>query len=512
MLMPQERLFQRAETYYYRRRIPSFLRNTFKSKVFVISLKTSSLSDARKLAACYDSKFDYLTTQHIMHGFKIYPSKILKFTVHTDKDGNKRHEITPEDLLAMQHLSPAQISAVMGTNAEQNYSPAQLSEIMSTKAALMKQIKDYEEVDHPTITEVFEKFIAHKKGNDTKYKINKNHGTFVRRFTEIMGDQKINKITRDDAREVKKILKKLPNDPAPFRGLTVQQVLDKYTGDVFLTVRSLNNHIDLYKSLWDFINSDIDKNINNVFKELREIERDKKRLKTNQLIKSFTRHDIDIIFSYPRFTKQKYYTPQQYWAPLISLFTGARRAEIAQLHKTDIYKNTADVWVFDFNEDTTPDSPHKKLKNAGSMRKTPIHPFLLNIGFLDFVDSVNHVRIFPELKTWDEDEGYGRNIGDNFNSFIHKLGFDEDKVFHSFRGTFSSELERQGVIERTRFLLSGREERVSKTTEEKRYLDDRESIFLLEELSKLDYSKELANVRFKKASKPNRRAALSPKQ
>jgi hypothetical protein len=82
LCFPQKnRLFTRGNNYYYRRRIPAFLINYFKPKTFVISLKTSTLSDAKKLAACYDVKFDSLATQHVMHGLQ------LAFLIHNASRG-----------------------------------------------------------------------------------------------------------------------------------------------------------------------------------------------------------------------------------------------------------------------------------------------------------------------------------------------------------------------------------------------------------------------------------------
>lgn len=68
------------------------------------------------------------------------------------------------------------------------------------------------------------------------------------------------------------------------------------------------------------------------------------------------------------------------WPALICKFTGMRLNEIAQLETQDIELND-DVWCID----VTPDGDNKKrLKNAASRRRVPIHDKLVSAGFLDF--------------------------------------------------------------------------------------------------------------------------------
>lgn len=91
----------------------------------------------------------------------------------------------------------------------------------------------------------------------------------------------------------------------------------------------------------------------------------------------------------------------RFWLPLIMLFTGARPNEIAQLHVADVRKTPKDVWFLDCNEC---DEDGKSLKTPKSKRRVPLHPKLIQIGFLAFVDKrrtsvgENGPRLFYELK------------------------------------------------------------------------------------------------------------------
>ena len=68
--------------------------------------------------------------------------------------------------------------------------------------------------------------------------------------------------------------------------------------------------------------------------------------------------------------------------PLLGLFTGAREAELCQLHVADVYQDEATaIWVIDINQ-----REDKKLKSGEqNERRIPLHPQLVRLGFLKFV-------------------------------------------------------------------------------------------------------------------------------
>jgi integrase len=59
-----------------------------------------------------------------------------------------------------------------------------------------------------------------------------------------------------------------------------------------------------------------------------------------------------------------------YWFPLISLFSGARRTEIAQLKVGDVREGESGIWFFDFS-DRGEDQRLKNESSARSSRSTP---------------------------------------------------------------------------------------------------------------------------------------------
>ncbi len=136
----------------------------------------------------------------------------------------------------------------------------------------------------------------------------------------------------------------------------------------------------------------------------------------------------------------------QKWGPLIGIYTGARLNEVAQLEPKDI-KQVDGIWCFDFNDD----GDRKSLKNEASRRITPIHQRLIQLGFLDYVDSLPqriNQKLFPTF-TYDQTNGWGRHLSRHFNNvLLPKFGMkSKELVFHSLRHTVVTQLMRAGVDE-----------------------------------------------------------------
>jgi integrase len=132
-----------------------------------------------------------------------------------------------------------------------------------------------------------------------------------------------------------------------------------------------------------------------------------------------------------------------YWMPLLALLTGARANELLQLTKGNVLQEEG-VWIIDIGG---------RVKTKGSIRKVPLHPELVPLGFIDWVTSLKirpEDRLFREVKPASADGKFSTNYSKRFGRFLDSVGMNDDrKVFHSFRHLFTDLLRAkadEGVI------------------------------------------------------------------
>lgn len=82
-----------------------------------------------------------------------------------------------------------------------------------------------------------------------------------------------------------------------------------------------------------------------------------------------------------------------FWPPLIALFTGARRREIAQLLLED-FETVDGIAAISINILGDED---KSLKTRAARRMIPVHPVLLDLGLLEYVEDVKALDLGSEL-------------------------------------------------------------------------------------------------------------------
>jgi len=132
-----------------------------------------------------------------------------------------------------------------------------------------------------------------------------------------------------------------------------------------------------------------------------------------------------------------------YWAFLIGIFSGMRTNETAQLRIEDIIKKE-NVWMISIDE-----TEGKSVKTTSSIRKVPVHPTLISLGFIDYVKIIKSKgvdRVFPELTK--QRDGYSTKISQHYNEkFLPSVGvwIRQTKVLYSTRHTFINRCYNKGV-------------------------------------------------------------------
>ena len=138
----------------------------------------------------------------------------------------------------------------------------------------------------------------------------------------------------------------------------------------------------------------------------------------------------------------KYQNPF-YWSFLIGIFSGMRTNETAQLRIEDIIKKE-NVWMISIDE-----AEGKSVKTTSSIRKVPVHPTLISLGFIEYVKIIKSKgfdRVFPELTK--QRDGYSTKISQHYNEkFLPSIGVwkRQVKVLYSTRHTFINRCYKKGV-------------------------------------------------------------------
>ncbi len=141
------------------------------------------------------------------------------------------------------------------------------------------------------------------------------------------------------------------------------------------------------------------------------------------------------------------------WIPLVTMFTGARAGEVAQLRVRDVHMERG-VWFVHMKEDA---KAGLQVKNRKS-RAVPVHSRLEAIGFIAFVErrreaaGGDDAQLFPELvKNGREQIGAGPSIW--FRDYLVAIGVKDNTVqggdgfgLHSFRHTLADRLRSEAEL------------------------------------------------------------------
>lgn len=131
----------------------------------------------------------------------------------------------------------------------------------------------------------------------------------------------------------------------------------------------------------------------------------------------------------------------RFWLPLIALFSGMRLGEIIWLRHCDIRQvDGVTCFVLEPTED-------RSLKTRGSARVVPVHPSLVQFGFLGAVDrdGDQERRIFAELPG--DDQRHAVDLFQKRFSYFLKVEVKSRKgvSFHSFRHNFRDAIRHAGI-------------------------------------------------------------------
>ncbi len=382
-------LWKRNHTYYYRIKIPSDLSHYFPTGLLRVSLKTRHADAAKTAAANIHSR--------VQNAFA---------------------------LLRTEALPPEQVGVLVASIL-----PSKRSfKIVEGDGGLEAGVK---------LSEAIQQFVADKGVRWTR----KTHLEFTSMFDvliEVIGDKRVGVLTRADGLDCREKLMRLPANfrkKKQYRGMTIQKIVNSEATET-LTPKTINKYLVLLSSLckWCVKNGMMETNIAEGLSLPEETSAHEQR-------SAYSPEDlVRILYSLPRDPAY----PERFWIPVIAMYTGMRLDEICQLHLEDI-REVDGILCFDIN-----DGGQRKVKTSAGKRIVPVHPELVNRGFLRYLEeqkSRGAIQLWENLRP--NKYGYwGKSFGKWYGQFNRKcVTADPLKVFHSFRHTVADTLKQKGVAE-----------------------------------------------------------------
>jgi integrase len=301
-------------------------------------------------------------------------------------------------------------------------------------------------------------------------------------FVRVVGDLPVDEIDRQLMSEFKETLMKLPpnlNKLSKFKDKSIAQIL-AMKHDQTISVNTINKYLRRLSGLFNYaVQHGYMANNPAEGMQIRQQKRpDEER-------EAYTKEDLHKLFHSEEYRNGTHRQSYGFWTPLIALYSGCRLEEICQLHLDDIRQEQG-VWVFDIN-----DKKEKRLKTLSSRRLVPIHPKLIELGLLEYVEKLKakgETRLFPELSQ--RRDGYGQTVSKWFARYKKRCGIEEGKNFHSFRHTFITHLKHKQVDPFMIHELDGHAiDSQTMGRYGKRYTPD---ILLREAVGKIDYGVDLS--------------------
>jgi len=390
--MASSHLLIRGNHYHFRLRVPTDLHDKIPSKELLKSLKTTERKTA-KISATH------------LHSNLLEVFALLRSGFITGEQARVRLDVILSRSSAVPHKTLTRSSAV----PQQSLASPTLSEV----------IGDY----------------TKDKGTAWTTKTKLEYSGYFRLIVDALNDAEVSTITRDTIRSLRDTLSKLPaNLYKRFPNKTLAEVL-------LMDIKQPMSSTTVNKLL-TLLGSVMRHSIKEGFIKDNPVEglKIQKSKRADEERKAYDEEDLRrLIKSLPSPSLR----PERYWIPLIGMFSGMRLGEACGLHTKDI-RSVDGVWCFDINED----HQDKRLKTSNSKRLVPVHPVLIQLGFIDFVKSLSEQeKLWKNLKRRESD-GYCSSLGNWFQRFNRQfITKDPLKSFHSLRHTFADTLKQKGVQE-----------------------------------------------------------------
>lgn len=294
-----------------------------------------------------------------------------------------------------------------------------------------------------TFASLFEHYKAHIRLTESRAESRiRDYTPSANRFIKFIGDKPIRDISKSDLAAFRTLLEQTPANRSKAVNLLSLENQAKTQGKKLSANTVRNNFMHLSAMFTVALQDDlVDEHPFDSFKM-------RKKVQTINEDIPFTDDEIRTIFRLSLFHgEQSHYGEMAYWIPIILYYTGARVEEIGQLRRADIVDDFGvPCFKIQMGED-------QSVKTAGSVRYVPIHSHILELGFMDFVNT-RESQLFAEKS--DVNDKYAYNYSRWWGRLIRKHGIRKEvKPCHSFRHYFITQCRALDVREDTQNNILG---------------------------------------------------------
>lgn len=238
----------------------------------------------------------------------------------------------------------------------------------------------------------------------------------VNQFIDIVTDKLTTTLTPDDFKSYEVLMGKLPKDWARVRSstsMTLSQIALR--GGKNVSSKTLKDKGACLRLFFQYLQAAgywHGKYGYSLFKSRKKTDTTADRI-------VFTEEQLREIFAgkgLPIFKKAKH--GLYVWGSILLLYTAARPGEIGQLKRQDILQDSQGTWHLKLQESDGDEDASgglsQHLKNKSSIRSVPIHPQVIEMGFLKFIDRFKPAAwLFPKARR--PDNKWGAEIGKFWN-------------------------------------------------------------------------------------------------
>jgi integrase len=310
-------------------------------------------------------------------------------------------------------------------------------------------------VKAPRASSLVEPFFLNRETvNEATHQVMGQERGTLRRFIEVAGDRPVDAYGRGDLSQFLNTLRRLPGNygksPKDKDRLLADIIAQADAdGAERLSDKTVKRHLSALSQFFKFA---MDQgHISNAFRaELVEDHAFKEARRARDQREAWTPDDLKKLFASPVWTGCREFFRSQagphiirdakFWLPLLALFQGGRLEEFADLRRKDIVRDNdaGGIWAFDLNEEA------RRLKTENAVRMVPLHPEILRLGFIAYVEKTApnpDDPLFPDIEPQGADRKRGPRMTRWFVNYRREIGlYREGVAMHAFRHTVNTRL------------------------------------------------------------------------